>query len=63
MPPLQLLRKPPQLWLKLHWVNAVLAIVAQLVQPVKLVVTVVTELMVCQESPEIVERPHHQHQN
>jgi hypothetical protein len=37
--------------------------VAQLVHPVKLVVTVVTALMVCQESPEIVERQHHQHQN
>jgi len=63
MPPLQLLHKPHQLWLKLRWDNAVLAIVAQLVHPVKLVVTVVTELMVCQASPEIVERLHHQRQN
>jgi len=63
MLPLQLHRKPHQLWLKVRWVNAVLAIVAQLVQPVKLVVTVVTALMVCQESPEIAERPHHQHPN
>lgn len=63
MLPLQLPHKPHQLWLKLRWVNAVLAIVAQLVHPVKLVVTVVTALMVCQASPEIVERPHHRHQN
>jgi len=55
--------KPHQLWLKLLWVNVVLAIAAQLVHPVKLVVTDVTELMVCQESQEIVVHQLHQHQN
>jgi len=63
MPLLHKLLKPHQLWLKLRWDNVVLAIVAQPVHPVKLVVTVVTALMVCQESPEIVERPHHPRPN
>jgi hypothetical protein len=57
------LQSPLQLWLKLRWVNVVLAIVVQPVHPVKLVATVVTALMVCQASQEIVVRQPHQPQN
>jgi len=57
------LLKPRQLWLKLRWVNVVLAIVAQPAHRVKLVATDVTALMVCQASPVIVVRQLHQHQN
>lgn len=58
-----LLLKQHQLWLKPHWVNAVLAIVVPLVQAVNLVATVVTALMVCQASLEIVVRQPHLRQS